>query len=513
MNKKIWISLFLLASFTLLSTSCSRNNTSRITGWQYNDPDGVGFEVQRNFRMTAPPGMVLIEGGTITVGERGEFVTAQRNNPRRRITVSSFYMDQFEVRNIDWREYTHWMSVVFGNTAPSLVERAQPNKTVWREELAFNEPFIQFYFTHPAFDQYPIVGVTWEQAMDFNRWRTDRVNERALVLAGVMAPINYRRVQQETNFETIINEFVFNTQKYLLQDSFNPAPGRRPLTDLFGNPRKATMSDGILFADFRLPTEAEFEFASLALRADRNGFVHEGRAFPWSGGEVRNTDRRNQGRMMANFVRGRGDMMGTSGNLTGGGITMPVGSFPPNDFGLYDMAGNVNEWVMDVYRPLTFEDAAEFNSFRGNVFLEPIVAGTDAAGRPLFQIDSLGRVAMRVIDNGDVRNFRDGDELSRLLTDFQLGNFWEGMENLDPEGNAQIDITDILAPRITDYSRVFKGGSWRDRAFWLNPSTRRFLDQREATNDIGFRSAMSLVGSETNFRSTGATHNNTRRRR
>jgi len=511
MKKKIWYNLILLASVALLFSACgSRNNTSRTTGWQYNDPDGVGFQVQRNFRMTTPPGMVLIEGGTITVGERAEFITGPRNNPRRRVSVSSFFMDQFEVRNIDWREYTHWMNVVFGNTAPILVERAQPNKNVWREELAFNEPFIQFYFTHPSFDHYPIVGVTWEQAMDFNRWRTDRVNERALVLAGVMERIDYRAVQQETDFNRIINEFVFNTQKYLLVDEFQPAPGRRPLRDLFGNPRKATMSDGILFPDFRLPTELEFEFASLAMRADRHGFVEEGRAFPWAGGEVRNTARRNQGAMMANFVRGRGDMMGVSGDLTGGGITMPVGSFPPNDFGLFDMAGNVNEWVLDVYRALTFEDAAEFNSFRGNVFMEPVMT-RDAAGRPIFQIDSLGRVAMRVIDEGDVRDFRDGDPLSQLITDFQLGHFWEGMENLTDREDIQVNITDILAPRITNYSRVYKGGSWRDRAFWLNPSTRRFLDQDQSRNDIGFRSAMSLVGSETDIRTTGATHIGRRR--
>jgi gliding motility-associated lipoprotein GldJ len=499
MKKKFWNNLILLASFALFMAACgSSNNTSRLTGWQYNDPDGTGFEVQRNFRMSTPSGMVKIEGGTVTIGERAEFVTAPRNNPRRRITVSSFYMDQYEVRNIDWREYTHWLSIVFGNTAPAIVERAQPNKTIWREALAYNEPYIQFYFTHPSYDQYPIVGVTWEQAMDFCSWRTDRVNERALVLAGVMERIDYRAVQEETDFQTIINDFVFNTQKYLLQDSYQPVEGRRPRTDLFGNPRKATMSDGILITDFRLPTEAEWEYAALGMTADQNGFVDEGRAFPWSGDQMRNTSKRMQGQMMANFVRGRGDMMGTAGDLNDGGvITMAVGSFPPNDFGLYDMAGNVNEWVLDVFRPTSFEDVAEYNSFRGNVYMEPVITGTDENGRPQFAVDSLGRIRMQVTVDGDMRNFRDGDPTSQLFTDFMLENFWEGMENLTDREDVQIDITDILAPRITDKTRVYKGGSWKDRAFWLNPSTRRFLDQDQSANDIGFRCALSLVGSET----------------
>ena len=203
--------------------------------------------------------------------------------------------------------------------------------------------------------------------------------------------------------------------------------------------------------------------------------------------------------------------MGTAGDLNdGGNITMAVGSFPPNDFGLYDMAGNVNEWVLDVFRGTSFEDVAEYNSFRGNVFMEPVVAGTDENGRPIFAIDSLGRVKMQVTEDGDMRNFRDGDPTSLLFTDFLLENFWEGMENLTDREDVQIDITDILAPRVTDKSRVYKGGSWKDRAFWLNPSTRRFLDQDKSTNDIGFRCALSLVGSETP--STGATNNNSRRR-
>ncbi len=499
MKRKFWDKLILLAFFAVLVTACgSKNNTSRLTGWKYNDPDGTGFEVKKNFKMNTPSGMVHIEGGSFTIGEKIEFVTAPRNNQRRRITVSSFYMDQYETRNVDWREYTQWLTAVFGNTAPALVEKAQPNKETWREDLAYNEPYINFYFTHPSYDQYPIVGITWEQAMDFCSWRTDRVNELALIKAGAIMPPDFKSLELEDDYDYIANEFVFNTQKYLLQSTYQPAEGTRAKTDLFGNPRKVNISDGILISDFRLPTEAEWEYAAYAMKADKEGFVDQGRTYPWSGSQIRNPSKKQMGQMQANFVRGRGDMMGTAGNLNDGAtITNAVGSYPPNDFGLYDMAGNVNEWVLDVYRTTSFEDVAEYNSFRGNVYLEPVIEGYDEIGRPIYEIDSLGRIKTEVIEDGDLRGVKDGDPASQILTDYSLDAFFgmEGYENLQmQDDDEKIDITDILAPRITDKTRVYKGGSWKDRAFWLNPSTRRYLDQDQSANDIGFRCALSLIG-------------------
>ena len=161
------------ASFCLVITliGCASKSAtdgySSITGWKYNDKAGTGFAVINSFKSDVPYGMVAIEGGSYAIGEKGEFITGPRNNKRRRITVSSFYMDQYEIRNIDWREYTNWMKVVFGRTAPKLVDKAQPDVNVWREELAYNEPYLENYFISPAYDQYPVVGVIWEQAMDY----------------------------------------------------------------------------------------------------------------------------------------------------------------------------------------------------------------------------------------------------------------------------------------------------------------------------------------------------------
>ena len=489
------ITIAKLASISLAITmvaciSKSKNeNFSRVTGWKYNDKTQAGFTVKKGYISDVPSGMVAIEGGSFTIGQKGEYITAPRDNKPRRITVSSFYMDQFEIRNIDWREYTNWMKAVFGKTAPKLVQRAQPDVTVWREEEAYNEPYLENYFTHPAYDQYPVVGVSWEQAMDYCQWRTDRVNELALVRAGIILAPDFSKLEKQTNQDSIANNFVFNTQKYLKQDSYQPAVGKNPKKDLYGKNRKVDMSDGILISDFRLPTEAEWEFAAYAITAGKNGMVPEGKIYPWAGAQVRNPSKKQLGQMMANFVRGRGDMMGTSGGLNDRAtITAPVNWYYPDDFGLYNMAGNVNEWVLDVYRATTFENISEYNSFRGNIYLTPKFT-LDGAGNKVYSVDSLGRVVTEIAKGDDVRNYKDGDPTSQLF--FSLTDS-TGVSNL--KKNTKIDPTDILRPNISDITRVYKGGSWKDRIYWLNPSTRRYLDQNKSRNDIGFRCAMSMIG-------------------
>ncbi len=484
--------LLLVATLVGCSNKSANEGYSRATGWNYNDKTATGFTVKENYFSEVPIGMVAIEGGSFTIGQKGEFITAPRDNKPRRITVSSFYMDEYEIRNIDWREYTNWMQVVFGKAAPQLVEKAQPDVKVWREELAYNEPYLENYFTHPAYDQYPVVGVTWEQAMDYCTWRTDRVNELALINAGIIAPPDFASLEKQTNIDSIASNFVFNTQKYLLQGSYHPAFGKKSKKDLYGNDRKVDMSDGILFSSYRLPTEAEWEFAAYAIKSSTDGMIPEGKIYPWSGAQMRNPTKQQLGQMEANFVRGRGDMMGTSGSLNDKAtITAPVNWYSPNDFGLYNMAGNVNEWVLDVYRSTTYDDVAEYNSFRGNVYLTPIVSGVDAAGNKSYKVDSLGRIATEVAKNDDVRNYKDGDPMSQL--NFNIADS-TGLSSLMTKD--KIDPTDVLRPKVTDKTRVYKGGSWKDRAYWLNPSTRRFMDQDKSSNDIGFRCAMSMIGGD-----------------
>ena len=132
------------------------------------------------------------------------------------------------------------------------------------------------------------------------------------------------------------------------------------------------MEDGILLPRYRLPTEAEWEFASYGLIGNLEGgseVITDRKIYPWNGHWVRQDDQQFQGEIRANFVRGRGDYMGVAGRLNDNAdVTAPVDAYWPNDYGLYNMAGNVSEWVMDVYRPMTSEDFDEFRPFRGNVF-------------------------------------------------------------------------------------------------------------------------------------------------
>ena len=471
---------------------------SPVTGWKYNDKNGTGFTIEKNLKTNVPPGMIAIEGGSFTIGERNEYVTAQRDNQRRRITVRSFYMDQYETRNADWREYVTWMDIIFGKVAPELVNKARPDETVWREELAYNEPHIQHYFTHPSFNNYPVVGVTWEQAMDYCIWRTDRVNELVLVKAGYIAMPDFVSLKDQMDYDAIAYDFVFNTEKYLLQSSYQPTDGRKRKETIFGETRKVSMSDGILFSDFRLPTEAEWEFAAYGIRAtsEKEGLVYENRMYPWDGAQTRQSTKKkkkDQGQMMANFVRGRGDMMGTSGALNDkASETAPVNWYLPNDFGLYNMAGNVNEWVLDVYRSTSFDEMVEYNSFRGNIYTEPVIIDIDEEGNNIYKLDSLGRIERSTILSGDKRNYKDGDPMSLIMTDFPLLTDTANISNLQRQEN--IDPTDILSPLVSDRTRVYKGGSWKDRIYWLHPSSRRYMEQDKSTSDIGFRCAMSMIG-------------------
>ena len=181
--------------------------------------------------------------------------------------------------------------------------------------------------------------------------------------------------------------------------------------------------------------------------------------------------------------------MGVSGALNDRYvITAPVDAFYPNDFGLYNMAGNVNEWVMDVYRETTFQEASEYNSFRGNIYSRPV---RDADGK--YSIDSLGRIRITWESKDDKRDVRDGDAASSFATDFPIIGDTTGFANLQ---NYKSDPTDVLAPKISKRTRVYKGGSWADRIYWLNPSTRRYMDQDKASDKIGFRCAMTALGDQ-----------------
>ncbi|MGB0884146.1 MAG: SUMF1/EgtB/PvdO family nonheme iron enzyme, partial [Flavobacteriales bacterium] len=235
---------------------------------------------------------------------------------------------------------------------------------------------------------------------------------------------------------------------------------------------------------FRLPTEAEWEYAALGnigLTLEEN--TTNGRYFA-RGGEfgslrhLRSNSEGSKGVFLANFKRGNGDNMGVAGWLNDSGSrTTEVKTFPPNDFGLYDMSGNVNEWVLDVYREETL-GYDDFMPFRGNVYEE---LARDEEGQ-LVDVDSLGRIAK--VQTDDVINANDGDLQSSIY--YLRGGSKDGRPVMyDPEANL-----------VTNSARVYKGGSWKDRQYWLMPSQRRFLDENKAASDIGFRCVVDRMGTQ-----------------
>jgi gliding motility-associated lipoprotein GldK len=148
-----------------------------------------------------------------------------------------------------------------------------PDESSWVNDFknAYNEPYLRLYFEHPGYDDYPVVGVSWEQASAFCVWRT---------------------------------EYYKNT---------------------------SSLPPGQVIEPFRLPTEGEWEYAA------RVGISEN--KYPWAS-DI--TD--DKMCFMANFKPGDGNYT-EDGHL----ITARVASFPPNEFGLYDMAGNVAEWTSSIY--------------------------------------------------------------------------------------------------------------------------------------------------------------------
>ena len=504
-------SLAILVSCVMLFASCKnfslfnkKKDKSEVTGWNYNDKNMGGFQVAKAKDQQTGPGLVFVQGGTFTMGQTDEDVMGDWNNIPRRVSVPSFYIDRTEVSNLHYREYLFWLTKVFDPSDPvnvPIIEGALPDTLVWRSELSYNEPLVEFYFRHPGFNNYPVVGVTWRQAKDFCLWRGDRVNEGILLEKGYINKQGLQGQQGSNNF---------TTKSYLL-NLYQTAPGKtatskkNPLKTPQGQPRtKVSMEDGYLMPDYRLPFEAEWEYAAYGLiNQNPRPSKKEGKRgeelqtnkqiYPWSQNVngLRDTRRGSwQGQFLANFKRGSGDNAGVAGGLNDRAFyTAEVKSFFPNGFGIYNMAGNVSEWVQDVYRPLSSMDYDDMPApFRGNKY-ERLYRDSSTGEAQIN--DTTGRVRMIDVTDAESKNRRN----------YQRGNV---INYLDGDSSSQAAYGYGATTLVSDKSRVYKGGSWNDRAYWLSPGARRYLEEDQALSTLGFRCAMDRMGSpEGNGRKVG----------
>ncbi|MBC7654279.1 MAG: SUMF1/EgtB/PvdO family nonheme iron enzyme [Oligoflexus sp.] len=360
--KNLYVSALIL--ITIAFSSCGKG-------------DGRGELVgvkNKTVKQELPYGMVYIPAGTFVMGQVDQDITISQFPQNKQVTISAFYMDETEISNSEYKQFVNWVrdSIAFyqvgkpakyllkskgkastyinwkavnskkglwgdktlkdklekamyydgnekffnkkelkveqlkydyawvdykkaaayrGARDPNLnkngisVSREEfivkeetyiyPDTLVWISDFTYaqNDPMAKGYFSHPSFANYPVVGVTWEQANAFNMWRS-RLNE------------SYKDSKKMTN-------------KRL---------------------------------DYELPTEAQFEYAA------RGGRVQT--SYPWGGPYIRNA----KGCLLANFKPGRGNYIDD-----GGAFTVYVKSYFPNDYGLYNMAGNVAEWTSSIY--------------------------------------------------------------------------------------------------------------------------------------------------------------------
>jgi len=253
-----------------------------------------------------------------------------------------------------------------------------------------------------------------------------------------------------------------------------------------------SFEDGILLPGYRLPTEAEWEYAAYGIIAQNpkprtkeknhgEEVLSNQQVYAWSKNVNGLRDNRRgswQGEFLANFKRGSGDVMGVAGGLNDrAAIPGPIKSYYPNGYGLYNMSGNVSEWVADVYRPMTSIDENDVNPYRGNKFEQYY---KDDQGE--YVRDTLGRLKKVVVTDAEAssrRNYQKGDVINYLDGD-SISNVTYGY------GTTTL---------VSDKSRVIKGGSWDDMPYWLSPGARRFMEEDQSSSTVGFRCAMTRLGS------------------
>ncbi|MGB1039664.1 MAG: SUMF1/EgtB/PvdO family nonheme iron enzyme [Flavobacteriales bacterium] len=331
--------IFLLAIVFFTYCKVTVKERSNSTGWDYNNPNQNGYLSVAYDEQETGPGLILVKGG---------YFELKNNETTKEVLIPAFYMDVTEISNEFWVDYMFWTKRTFTDF-PLVYENTKPNTKVWLENGVYNEPMRNYYLEHPSYQDYPVVGVSWLQANNYCKWRTDRVNEYILIREGILLWNNDQQNEPFTTSAYLAGQYANSDNPSGQLLDLDPSNGRG--SNRRGKIKRKDLAtrivnirDGILLPKYRLPTAAEWEFASVAPTTQKK------KIFPWNGGV-----HKNKGASMNNEPPTKNRISYISS----------VNSHWPNDYGLYNMNRNVSEWVMDTY--LENKEISNYSPFSGEL--------------------------------------------------------------------------------------------------------------------------------------------------
>ncbi|MBW6497432.1 MAG: SUMF1/EgtB/PvdO family nonheme iron enzyme [Bacteroidales bacterium] len=345
--------LIFIAVAAVLFASCDRSGRGHLTG-VLDRPDAFYAD---------PPGMVFIPMGSFIMGPSDEDIAYAHNAISKTMSMPAFYMDETEITNNQYRQFVFWVrdslahSLLATIDETHLIEEDQfgnlldPPLINWRARIRWDGeeerdvlselylPEHERFFNRREIDSRKLIYRYYTIDLTRAARRSERDTPRSELVYEYQTPVYPDTLAWIHDFTYSYNEPM--TQKYFWHPTYDHYPvvgvnwlQARAFTiwrTQFLNSYLASRERPFAM-DFSLPSEAQWEYAA------RGGL--DLNPYPWGGPYIRNQD----GCFLANFKPLRGNYIDD-----GGYQTVIVGHYPPNDYGLYDMAGNVAEWTRNAY--------------------------------------------------------------------------------------------------------------------------------------------------------------------